>query len=71
MVKKGLYQSEADFEEFIFNSYKVFKIESVTILLSHFLDDSRKDIYYGTKKGTDIIGKDSGMFYEKSEKFNN
>lgn len=69
MVKRGIYQKEEDFEEFIFNSYKVFKIEKTKILLSHFLDDSRNDIYYGTKKETDIKGKDSALYYEKKEKF--
>jgi hypothetical protein len=71
MVKNGLFETEEHFENFLFNSYKIFNIENVKILLSHFLDDSRKEIYYGAKKDSTVIGKDSGAFYLKEEKYNN
>jgi len=46
-VKYGFDKSEKDFEDFIFKAYRVFEIEGVRIFLSHFVDDLRKDIYFG------------------------
>jgi len=49
-VKYGFDKSEKDFEDFIFKAHRVFKIEGVKIFLSHFVDDLRKDIYFGNGK---------------------
>jgi len=63
-VKRPGIDDPKEFEQFIFNSFKIFQIENVKVLLSHFLDDSRKEIYFGNAKGTP-----NAIKYEKGESF--
>jgi len=57
-VKYGFDKTEADFEEFITKAHRCFEIERVKIFLSHFVDDTRPEIYFG-----------NGNKYVKTEKF--
>jgi len=58
MAKYGFKKSEKYFEDFICKSYKVFEIEGVKIFVSHFVDDTRKDVAFG-----------NGRTYIKTEQF--